>query len=68
MIHLESGERFTVRHVRLNNFKNVPPEGYAVFDGERRITIPFEDLAEARRQCRRITETYEKYGWKPIEV
>lgn len=63
-----SDERFTVRYVALTHFRNCLREGYAVFDGERRITVPFETQAEADRQCRRIAETYEKYGWKPIEV
>lgn len=68
MIHLVSGERFTVRYVQLNHCRNIRSEGYAVFDGERRITVPFETQAKAKRQCQRIAETYEKYGWKPIEV
>lgn len=63
-----SGERFTVRYVPLTHFRNLLREGYAVFDGERRITVPFATQAEANRRCWRIAEIYKKYGWKPIEV
>lgn len=53
--------RFTVRWCR--GIGIVLRPGYAVFDHGCRITIVWQAFGEAERQCRRIAETYARFGW-----
>ena len=56
-------ERFTVRWCRRAGFS----AGYAVFDGERAITISFGTRHEAERRRDNIAVLYEKFGFVPME-
>lgn len=53
--------RFTVRWCRRRGFH----AGYAVFDGERAITMSFDTRHEAERKRDSIAVLYEKLGFGP---
>lgn len=57
-----SSERFTVRWCRRVGF----PAGYAIFDGERAITMSFETRHEAERRRDNIAVLYEQLGFGPL--
>lgn len=59
-----SDERFTVRWFATRGMLPALMTGYAVYDGNRRITIAFKTLALAEQRRRRIAEIYARYGWK----
>lgn len=57
-------ERFTVRWTAA--FKGnlcMLPAGYAVWDGDRRITNTWHSRAEAERHRNNIAALYARYGW-----
>lgn len=57
-------ERFTVRWVHLSGGKfNILTRGYAVFDGNERITVPYADRVEAERHRDNIMAIFARYGW-----
>ena len=56
--------RFTVRRVKNNIAPKLPKfVGWAVFDREQCITIPFGNYAEAVQHCENIHRLYLRYGW-----
>lgn len=57
-----SNERFTVRWCRRVGFS----AGYAVFDGERAITMSFASRHEAERRRDNIAVLYEKFSFVPM--
>ena len=60
--------RFSVRRTALpGNLLHSLNKGFAVYDGERRITVIFGNHKIATDHMHRIAQLYDKYGWKPIE-
>jgi hypothetical protein len=55
--------RFTVRKVACQLAPSIRRAGWAVYDREQRITIPFADYEEALRRCDNIHRLYLRFGW-----
>lgn len=57
-------ERFHVRWtVAFKGNLCMLPAGYAVYDGDRRITITWRERAEAEQHRDNIARIYARYGW-----
>lgn len=59
-----SEPRFTVKWYCPHSGRLAGHEpGYVVFDRDRRITIAWQNYAEAREHCDNIHRIYLRYGW-----